>query len=141
MSRVFSTFTGDKRYIRDVIHKQVGKKCALSLSNDLDKMKKSKKIIIYGAGYWGNKTYDLLKILKINIFAFCDKNSKATLHNIKKLSLKEAVDQEDTLIIVSTDKHIEEMSSDLMECGASKEQVIIMEKSWFIFNDPRQYFD
>ena len=72
-----------------------------------------KKIIIYGAGFWGKKVCDTLKMLKLNPIFFCE----TELHDeeycgfsvIDLKRLAHFYDSEEITIIIATDKYYNEI--------------------------------
>lgn len=144
VNRMFYNITKDKKYIRNIVKRYVKRKPALSMRNEY-KYFQEKPIIIYGAGYWGKKVYRLLQLFGLNVTAFCDCNTSITdsdiADKIEIITPYEAAQRDNALIVIASDKYMVEMSEQLSKYGVPKERIFIMDKTWFIFNDEKQYFD
>lgn len=91
-----------------------------------------KKIIIYGAGYQGKKTAQLLDDIGVDFEGFCDKdeNKKHYLdHPVITIDeLKQRTEQEDYFIIVGSEQYCEEIIAELQE-----KQIDAYVCSWYGF--------
>lgn len=98
----------------------------MSIKNDLNRQNNKEKIIIYGAGELGRKTYEHLKEKNMHIVAFLDKKTTGKIEAIPVLSpYEELLDLKEraaaiVIICLSAGNEHRQIADDLYENGYKK---------------------
>ena len=104
-----------------------------------------KNIVIFGAGECGKKNKkNLDRCRKYNIKGFCDNNLDiigTIIEDIPVISVKEAVEDKDCVIVISSIKYGKELYEQLLQLGVSVERIVTSTLGFLEIQCGWQYFD
>lgn len=113
------------------------------LSFSIEQIHKGQKLIIFGAGHYGNLCYELLKSLNLPVYAFFDNDT--TKHNtyINDIPiLAPTYDLENNVaIIIAIEKAFLPVKTQLIELGYNESNIYCPEKNWLVTFFNGSYFD
>lgn len=138
--RMFYNFTGDERYISEMVRENTK-----MLPLQVLQLDKKRDYILYGVGEEGRRLNACLRTLGIKLNCCCDQRAAkgfSEFDGIKVLCPEEASKIEDAVFLIASSFYKTEMYNTLIELGIKEKNIYVTNDNWCMyFSDMDQYFD
>ena len=138
-NRVMYSLTKDYSYILNIVKNSKEFQWLIERINQIEIFYGNEKIWIFGAGFWGNVTYDLLESL-YNISGFIDNDFRKHVDTGGRVIRGFDSNNTDGIYVIAT-KYYKDIEEQLVTAGVPHECIISLGEIWRKSFTSNQYFD